>query len=69
MMDDDKIYTVVINKEEQYSIWPEDRELPHGWSAVVGGKTKEEAMAYIDEVWTDMRPKSLREKMAEAGES
>ncbi len=56
-------YKVVRNPEEQYSIWPADREPPPGWSEV--GKTgpKAECLAYIDEVWTDMRPRSLRESM------
>jgi len=64
--EDTTIYTVVMNHEEQYSIWPADRELLPGWSAV--GKTgpKAECLAYIEEVWTDMRPRSLRERMAEA---
>ena len=63
--EDTPIYTVVMNHEEQYSIWPADRERPLGWSAV--GKTglKAECLAYIEEVWTDMRPRSLRERMAE----
>ena len=64
--EDTTIYTVVMNHEEQYSIWPADRELPPGWTAV--GKTgpKAECLAYIEEVWTDMRPRSLREQMAQA---
>ena len=64
--EDTTIYTVVMNHEEQYSIWPADRELPLGWTAV--GKTgpKAECLAYIEEVWTDMRPRSLRERMAQA---
>ena len=63
--EDTTIYTVVMNHEEQYSIWPADHELPPGWSAV--GKTglKAECLAYIEEVWTDMRPRNLRERMAE----
>ena len=64
--DEDKtIYKVVVNHEEQYSIWPEYRENPPGWSEV--GKTgpKAECLAYIKEVWTDMRPLSLRQKMEE----
>ena len=53
-------YRVVMNEEEQYSIWPARRDLPAGWKAV--GKTgpKAECLAYIEEVWTDMRPLSLR---------
>lgn len=59
-------YTVVINHEEQYSIWPDYKRVPAGWRAV--GKTgpKAECLAYIKEVWTDMRPLSLRRQMAEA---
>jgi uncharacterized protein YbdZ (MbtH family) len=60
-------YRVVVNDEEQYSIWPEDRELPAGWHAegVVG--SKETCLDHIEKVWTDMRPKSLRKKL-EAGD-
>jgi MbtH protein len=60
---DTTIYKVVVNHEEQYSIWPDWRELPLGWQAV--GKTgpKDECLAYIKEVWTDMRPLSLRRQM------
>ena len=63
--EDTTIYKVVVNHEEQYSIWPADRELPLGWSEV--GKTgpKQECLDYIKEVWTDMRPLSLRKKMEE----
>lgn len=63
--DDKTIYTVVMNHEEQYSIWPADRELPLGWTAVGKTGTKKEVLAYIEEVWTDMRPLSLRKKMEE----
>ncbi len=63
---DDTVYKVVVNHEEQYSIWPQHREMPLGWKD--GGKsgTKVECLAYIEEVWTDMRPLSLRKKMEEA---
>ena len=65
--EDTTVYTVVVNHEEQYSIWPADRELPLGWTAV--GKTglKTECLDYIKEVWTDMRPLSLRKQMENAG--
>jgi len=53
-------YSVVRNGEEQYSIWPLRRELPAGWSAVGKSGTKAECLSYVDEVWTDMRPLSLR---------
>ncbi len=62
----DTIFTVVVNHEEQYSIWPDGREIPKGWKAVgVTGK-KPECLDYIEEVWTDMRPLSLRKAMGEA---
>lgn len=53
-------YQVVVNDEEQYSIWPEGRELPLGWRSAGKAGTKQECLAYIEEVWTDMRPLSLR---------
>jgi MbtH protein len=56
-------YSVVMNAEEQYSIWPEARELPAGWKAAGKSGTKAECLAYIEEVWTDMRPLSLRRTM------
>jgi MbtH protein len=62
---DETIYKVVINHEEQYSIWPAHRETPLGWSDVGKKGTKQECLEYIREVWTDMRPLSLRKKMAE----
>jgi len=65
--EDTTIYQVVVNHEEQYSIWPADRELPLGWTAVGKQGPKAECLAYIEEVWTDMRPLSLRKKMQEAG--
>ena len=64
--DDDRTYTVVINHEEQYSIWPSDREIPTGWKTVGKTGTKAECLAYIEEVWTDMRPLSLRKRMDSA---
>jgi len=63
--EDTTIYKVVLNHEEQYSIWPADRENAFGWRDA--GKTglKAECLEYIKEVWTDMRPLSLRKKMEE----
>jgi MbtH protein len=63
--EDTTIYKVVVNYEEQYSIWPADRENPLGWTDVVKRGTKAECLAHIKEVWTDMRPLSLRKKMGE----
>jgi MbtH protein len=61
--EDRTTYKVVVNHEEQYSIWPIDRENPAGWRD--GGKsgTKAECLAFIKETWTDMRPLSLRRAM------
>jgi MbtH protein len=61
--EDNTIYKVVVNHEEQYSIWPADRENPLGWRDVGKSGTKTECLAYIKEVWTDMMPLSLRKKM------
>jgi len=66
--EDTTIYQVVMNDEEQYSIWPADRDIPHGWRPAGKQGTKSECLAYIEEVWTDMRPQSLRKRMEEDGE-
>jgi MbtH protein len=58
-----EVYKVVVNHEEQYSIWPAWRELPAGWRHAEKSGTKEECLAHIKEVWTDMRPLSLRQAM------
>src|SRR4030095_1104141 len=63
--EDTTVYKVVINHEEQYSIWPEYKENPLGWNDVGKVGPKAECLAYINEVWTDMRPLSLRKKMEE----
>jgi MbtH protein len=60
---DHRIYKVVVNHEEQFSIWPSDRANPLGWSDAGKPGPKEECLAYIREVWTDMRPLSLRKRM------
>jgi len=56
-------YKVVLNHEEQYSIWPADRENAPGWRDAGQSGTKAECLAYIEKVWTDMRPLSLRRRM------
>lgn len=63
--EDTTIYNVVVNHEEQYSIWPVDRENPLGWRSVGKNGLKQECLDYIKEVWTDMRPLSLRKHMEE----
>jgi MbtH protein len=59
-------YKVVINDEEQYSIWPEDRDNPAGWYDEGTRGEKERCLNHIEQVWTDMRPRSLREQMSAA---
>ncbi len=59
------IFTVVVNSEEQYSIWPAGREIPSGWREVGKTGTKSDCLVYICDVWTDMRPLSLRKRMEE----
>jgi MbtH protein len=63
--EDATLYRVVVNHEEQYSIWPADRESPLGWRDTGKNGTKDVCLRYISEVWTDMRPLSLRKKMDE----
>jgi MbtH protein len=61
---DDAVYDVVLNDEEQYSIWRSDREIPAGWRKAGKQGRKADCLTCIDEVWTDMRPLSLRRRMA-----
>ncbi len=62
---EDTVFNVVINHEEQYSIWPDYKEIPAGWRAVGKKGLKPECLEYIEQVWTDMRPLSLRRFMQE----
>ncbi len=61
--EDNTVYQVVVNQEEQYSIWPEYKEIPSGWNAVGPKAHKQECLEYITNIWTDMRPLSLRQHM------
>lgn len=63
--EDTQQYKVVINHEEQYSIWPAERDNAPGWRDEGKSGTRDECLMYIKEVWTDMRPLSLRKKMVE----
>ena len=65
--DDKTIYKVVINHEEQYSIWPADRENPLGWKDVGKEGAKQECLDYIEEVWTDITPLRVRWQLGELG--
>lgn len=63
---EDETFIVLVNHEEQYSIWPHWKKVPGGWTAVDGVKgDKKTVLEYVEKTWTDMRPKSLREWMAE----
>ena len=58
-------HIVLINHEEQYSLWLADLEIPEGWRQVWGPESKDACMKWVDEVWTDLRPLSLRKAMEE----
>lgn len=62
---EDAVFKVVVNDEEQYSIWPDYKQIPNGWRAVGKTGNKQDCLAYIETVWTDMRPLSLRKAMDE----
>ena len=64
----DEVYKVVVNHEEQYSIWPAGRESPIGWKDTGKQGTKADCLGYIKEIWTDMRPLSLRDQAAGSDE-
>ncbi|MDI1461643.1 MbtH family protein [Catellatospora sp. KI3] len=67
--DEASTFFVLVNAEEQHSLWPTFKEVPAGWTVVFGadGQTSRQAcLDYVDEHWTDLRPKSLRERMAAA---
>jgi MbtH protein len=61
--EDTTLYQVVVNHEQQYSIWPDYKEIPGGWQAVGKTGNKQECLDYIEEIWTDMRPLSLQKHM------
>jgi len=63
--EDSRIYAVVMNHEEQYSIWLSGKQIPAGWRETGFSAKKEECLAHINTMWTDMRPLSLRKRMAE----
>ncbi len=62
--DPNTLFNVVINNEDQYSIWPSYKDIPNGWKEAGKAGNKEECLNWIKETWTDMRPKSLRDAMA-----
>jgi MbtH protein len=56
-------YRVLVNDEEQYSLWRADRPIPKGWRDVGKEGSKDDCLSYVRDVWTDMRPLSLRRQM------
>lgn len=66
MSDSDELYLVVRNHEEQYSIWRSDRPVPDGWEPVGEQASREGCLVRIGELWTDMRPASLRAAMSKS---
>lgn len=60
---DTRQFRVVLNDEDQYSVWLEDADIPPGWRAEGTTGTKQECLAHIEAVWTDMRPRSLRPRI------
>ena len=67
--DEDGEFLVLVNDEEQYSLWPSFAEVPVGWRVVTGPADRQHCLEHIEKNWTDMRPKSLREAMAADGVS
>jgi MbtH protein len=63
--EDSRTYSVVVNHEEQYSTWPTGRPVPSGWNEVGVTGSKQECLAHIERVWTDIRPLSVKKRMAE----
>jgi len=67
---EDETFIVLVNHEEQYSIWPEWKAVPGGWKAIEGVKgDKKTVLAFVEQAWVDMRPLSLRQWMAEQAEA
>lgn len=62
-MNEDSQFVVVVNHEEQYSVWPADRDVPAGWRALEVCGLREECLDYIEVHWTDIRPLSMREAL------
>lgn len=61
--DESSTFYVLVNDEEQHSLWPSFAGIPDGWRIVFGARERGECLAYIEKNWTDLRPKSLREAM------
>ncbi|MCQ8190288.1 MbtH family protein [Streptomyces rugosispiralis] len=62
--DENGRFLVLVNNEEQHSLWPSFAEVPAGWEVAFGESGRQECLEYVEQNWTDLRPKSLREAMA-----
>lgn len=62
--DDHGTFVVLVNGEEQYSLWPTFADIPDGWHRVFGEASRAACLEYVEQNWTDLRPKSLRDAMA-----
>lgn len=58
--DSDRSYDVLVNDEDQHSLWPTGTAVPAGWETVLAGCSREKCLAYVEANWTDLRPRSLR---------
>ncbi|MFI7637689.1 MbtH family protein [Nonomuraea sp. NPDC049400] len=59
-------FVVLVNEEDQYSLWPDFVDIPQGWTVVYGAAGREACLGFIRETWTDLRPRSLRRQLGEA---
>ena len=61
---DGDVFVVLVNDEDQHSLWPAAKAIPEGWSVVHPAASREASLAWVDRHWTDMRPPALRQAMA-----
>ncbi|GAA1637077.1 MbtH protein [Actinoplanes couchii] len=62
--DPDGRYLVLVNAEDQHSLWPSFVDVPAGWTVAFGEESRDACLAYVERTWTDLRPRSLRDQMA-----
>jgi uncharacterized protein YbdZ (MbtH family) len=63
--DDNGRFFVLVNDEEQHSLWPEFADIPAGWRVVFGEATRADCLDFVERNWTDIRPKTLRDRLAQ----
>ncbi|WP_166905371.1 MbtH family protein [Mycobacterium sp. DL440] len=62
--DENGTFYVLVNDEDQHSLWPAFADVPAGWRTVFGAAGRAECLSYVEEIWSDVRPRSLREALA-----